>query len=42
MLFCEIMDYQATRAYILDPCIQEFFIVESPLVISDYFFSNFG
>ena len=24
MLFCQIMDYRDTRAYILDPCIQEF------------------
>ena len=24
--FYQIMDYRDTRAYILDPCIQEFFI----------------
>ena len=35
MLFCQIMDYRDTRAYILDPCIQEFFQIS---LISRYFF----
>ena len=28
MLFYQIMDYRDTRAYILDPCIQEFLSIE--------------
>ena len=36
MLFYQIMDYRDTRAYILDPCIQEFWLLK--LILTENIF----
>ena len=41
MLFCQIMDYRDTRAYILDPCIQEFYIISFYLFLPNAVQMNF-